>query len=79
MPPTQRDDVVDVLHGVAVPDPYRWLEDGESSEVTEWVAADQELFRSTGGSHAAALLSPDGRACVVREDIGTVLAPFIAH
>ena len=40
------------------------------SSVTEWVAADQELFRSTGGSHAAALLSPDGRACVVREDIG---------
>ncbi len=42
MPPlepraTREDDVVEVLHGVEVSDPYRWLEDGESAETRAWV------------------------------------------
>ncbi len=37
-PETQRDDVVDVMHGVEIVDPYRWLEDQESPEVREWIA-----------------------------------------
>ncbi|MGH9134620.1 MAG: prolyl oligopeptidase family serine peptidase [Ilumatobacteraceae bacterium] len=36
-PPSRRDAVVDTLHGVDVADPYRWLEDGESAEVQQWV------------------------------------------
>ena len=35
--PTETQDVVDVLHGVDVPDPYRWLEDQESPDTRRWI------------------------------------------
>jgi len=38
--------VVDHLHGIAVADPYRWLEDGTSNEVAEWVAAQNQYTRA---------------------------------
>ena len=44
-PPARREDVVDILHGVEVPDPYRWLEDGDAAEVRQWVAAQNEHTR----------------------------------
>ena len=44
-PAPARDDVVDVLHGVEVADPYRWLEDGDAAEVAAWVAAQNERTR----------------------------------
>ena len=31
-PPTRLDDAVELLHGEAISDPYRWLEDGASAE-----------------------------------------------
>jgi prolyl oligopeptidase len=44
-PATRRGDEADVYHGVEVPDPYRWLEDGSSPEVAEWVAAHHQRTR----------------------------------
>lgn len=44
VPPARRADVVDVLHGVAVPDPYRWLEDPDDPETLAWSQAQQRLF-----------------------------------
>jgi prolyl oligopeptidase len=33
---TRREEVLETIHGVAVADPYRWLENGESPEVRAW-------------------------------------------
>ncbi len=38
-PATRTDNVTEVLHGVEVSDPYRWLEDQESAETRAWIAA----------------------------------------
>jgi prolyl oligopeptidase len=43
VPPSRREDVVDDYHGTPVPDPYRWLESGDSPEVREWVDAQNAL------------------------------------
>lgn len=42
-PVTQKVDTVDIYFGTAVPDPYRWLEDDNSEETAEWVAAENEV------------------------------------
>lgn len=46
-PATRRVDHTDVYHGVEVADPYRWLEEDVrvSSEVAEWVAAQNAVAR----------------------------------
>ena len=48
-------EVEEVVHGTAVADPYRWLEDAASPDVQAWVARQHALARS----HLDAL---DGRA-----------------
>jgi prolyl oligopeptidase len=42
-PQTRRDDVVDVLHGQQIADPYRWLEDPDSDETADWVKRQNEF------------------------------------
>jgi prolyl oligopeptidase len=56
-PATRADDVVEVLHGVTVHDPYRWLEDGESPAVRGWATAQ--------GAHTRRVLDAlPGRAAI---------------
>lgn len=42
-PPARKADQIDDYHGVKVADPYRWLEDLDSSETRAWVEAENKL------------------------------------
>ena len=42
-PPAAREDLTEILHGVSVADPYRWLEDSESFQTKAWIQAQTEL------------------------------------
>ena len=45
-PNTRTDPVVDVIHGVEFTDDYRWLEDQESAQTRQWIAA-QNAYAET--------------------------------
>ena len=45
-PVTKKVDVVDDYFGTKVADPYRWLENNDSPEVAEWVAAENKVTYS---------------------------------
>ena len=45
-PYSQVEAVTEVLHGVPVTDPYRWLEDQESPRTREWLSAQTRYARS---------------------------------
>ena len=38
--------LTEILHGVPVSDPYRWLEDQNSARTREWLAAQNSYARS---------------------------------
>jgi len=38
-PPTEAKPVTETIHGVAITDPYHWLEDSKSPETRAWIAA----------------------------------------
>jgi prolyl oligopeptidase len=48
-PIARRDDVKETLHGVTVEDPYRWLEDQDSSETRDWINAENKYTQSLIG------------------------------
>lgn len=76
LPPESRiDSVADTLHGVVVPDPYRWLEADDDPAVRQWVDA-QNLY--TG----AVLAEYPGREAIRTRlgqllRIGSVTAPEV--
>ncbi len=44
---TRTEPVVDVIHGVTVADPYRWLENADSPEVQAWTDQQNAFMRKT--------------------------------
>jgi prolyl oligopeptidase len=44
-PPTRLDPVTEVLHGVTITDPYRWLENQNAPETRAWLAAQDQFAR----------------------------------
>ena len=50
-PPTRIAVAVDTMHGIAIEDPYRWLEDQNSREVRDWI--DRQA------AYAASVMGPD--------------------
>ncbi len=62
-PPTRREAISEVMYGVRVDDPYRWLEDGKSPEVRTWMDAQDAFTRQ----QLAALPGRDAIAARLRE------------
>jgi prolyl oligopeptidase len=45
-PESRRDDVKEVIHGVTIADPYRWLEDRQSPATQAWIEAQNKYTES---------------------------------
>src|ERR1035438_4577646 len=65
-PAARREDITEELHGHTVRDPYRWLEDPDSSETRAWLAAQDALC-------AAEVAAAPGREALAQR-IGALLS-----
>src|SRR5579862_7814124 len=45
-PTATRLDLIDTLHGIEVPDPFRWLEEDAGADTRAWVGSENALTRS---------------------------------
>lgn len=79
-PPARALDVVDVLHGRTVPDPYRWLEDPQDGATVAWSTAQDALYaayraglveRAAGTPFAAGTLDERLRALLGAGHVGS--------
>ena len=52
-PPARRQPLREVLYGLPIEDPYRWLEDRESAEVGNWVKEQSDLYACTRAGWAS--------------------------
>lgn len=50
-PPATRLDIQETLHGHTVRDPYRWLEDADSTETKEWSSAQDDLYNQLSADY----------------------------
>jgi prolyl oligopeptidase len=68
-PPTRKDDVKEVVHGVEIVDPYRWLEDQDSPETRDWIRAQNKYTQSILGNITGRDLIRDELAGLMRRDV----------
>ncbi len=68
-PAAPRQDVTEIIHGEAVEDPYRWLEDADSQQTRDWLRAEDELY----ASYLAGLTARDRLATRLTELLGAGL------
>ncbi len=71
-PETRVEMVVDTIHGVAVPDPYRWLEDTYSASLPGWVEAQNAYAEEiVGNPPVRAWLETRLRELTDLDDVGS--------
>jgi prolyl oligopeptidase len=71
-PATRLDNVVEVLHGVEVTDPYRWLEDQTAPETRAWIDAQNAYTEAVLGEVPGRDRVASELARLMRNDIVTV-------
>lgn len=72
-PKTERDDVVEEMHGVEIKDPYRWLEE-DSDEVERWIKEQNEYTDRVLDDLILETLRPHLERVVEHEEFGTLVS-----